>query len=208
MPAGRANGWRRLRRIGGDDRLPDGVRCSMQTNVEVCDAGASAGLRQAQRANARRDGDRGAAAGGDAPRPGVQWQGDGGPHRQDALPPEAPLLFIHTGGQPAIFAYAANLGPWLAHPTGAPATGSGDPRGKGCPRSPRCRVALAHRPTTGAPSVRMHHEQLPSKLLIMSTPTASKLLTCSRTHSSGEEISWKRGATTGANGRAERAGSG
>ena len=27
--------------------------------------------------------------------------------------------------------------------TGAPPTGSGDPRGKGCPRSPRCRMALA-----------------------------------------------------------------
>ena len=30
------------------------------------------------------------------------------------------VLFIHTGGQPAIFAYAEKLGPWLAHPAGTP----------------------------------------------------------------------------------------
>ena len=181
MPSGKANGWRSLRRIGGDDRLPDGVRCRRCRGVR---RGASAGLRQAQRAGARSDGD-GGAAGGDAPRPGVQRQGDGGPHRPCAFrtycrrkssalhPYRRSAGNLRVCGEPRAVACAPG---WDAGGLRARRRREGrDPRGNGCPRSLRCRMAFAHRSATGAPSVRMHREQSPSKLLFTSTPTASKL---------------------------------
>ena len=31
------------------------------------------------------------------------------------------VLFVHTGGQPALYAYAESLGPWLSETPGTPA---------------------------------------------------------------------------------------
>ena len=38
--------------------------------------------------------------------------------RSGRIAPGSRVLFVHTGGQPALFAYAESLGPWLSEAPG------------------------------------------------------------------------------------------
>ena len=38
--------------------------------------------------------------------------------RSGRIAPGGRVLFVHTGGQPALFAYADSLGPWLSEAPG------------------------------------------------------------------------------------------
>ena len=38
--------------------------------------------------------------------------------RSGRIAPGGRVLFVHTGGQPALFAYADSLGPWLSETPG------------------------------------------------------------------------------------------
>ena len=41
--------------------------------------------------------------------------------RSGRIAPGSRVLFVHTGGQPALFAYADSLGSWLSETSGTPA---------------------------------------------------------------------------------------